>query len=169
MSVDTVQTNAVQATAAQSKRTDFHFLKLKEKLEKEGKAFNKSLLFFTETENELDKKKIADQAVSGRRRKAHSIKYFEFQGLPYKTISEDLNVIYEGMKEEDGFGPDDFRRNDRVSCIVDRKKYKGTVVSVNDRGMVVKTQDKRKIRIMWEDIEEGETKITKIDEDEKNY
>jgi len=146
-------------------KQDLKLTKLKERIENEARAFVKALSFFTETENDLDRKKIDDRAEGGRRRKAHSIKYFEFQGLPYKSIAEDLNLIYEGSKEEDTFGQENFRRNDMVSCIVDRKKYKGTIVSINDRGMMVKTLDRRKIRILWEDIEDGETKITKIEDD----
>ena len=53
-----------------------------------------------------------------------------------------------------------------VSCIVDRKKYKGTIVSINERRMVDQAQDRRKLRVQWEDIEDGETKISKLDPDE---
>lgn len=147
------------------KTVDGQLFRLKERLQKMVVAEIKSLAYFMEVENELDMKKNEGKTESGRRRKAHSYKNFEFQGLSYRTIAEDLNAIYEGTNDDEGFGPENFKRNDLVSCVVDRKKYKGVVISVSQKGMVIKTQDRRKIRISWEDIEDEDIKVVKIQND----
>ncbi|ELA41880.1 uncharacterized protein VICG_01064 [Vittaforma corneae ATCC 50505] len=140
---------------------------MEERMDKAAEAYIKCLKFYIDVENELDQKRIEEKSENVKRRKPHSFKNFEFQGLSYRAISEDLNLIYEGIKEEEGFGPENFKRNDAVSCIVDRKKYKGTIVSVNQRGMVIKTQDRRKIKLSWEEIEDGEAKVTKLQSDDE--
>lgn len=153
--------------ARKSRKVDTQLSQLKERMDKAARAYIKSLKFYIDVENELDQKRIEEKSENGRRRKLHSFKTFEFQGLSYRTISEDLNLIYEGIREEEGFGPENFKRNDVVSCVVDRKKYKGTIISVNQRGMIIKTQDRRKIKLSWEEVEDGEAKVTKLQSDEE--
>jgi hypothetical protein len=164
----TVEASDRNNFAKDSQIQEENVLKLEERIKKEEMSHLKSLDFFLNAETELDQRQIDDTSENNnRRRKIHSHKNYEFQGLSYRTISEDLNQIYEGIREDDGFRPENFKRNDTVSCVVDRKKYKGNIISVNQRGMVIKTQDRRKIRIAWEDVEDGEAKVMKLHSDEE--
>lgn len=151
-----------------NKLKDSQLVQLKNKIEKENTIWINFLKSFNDLENEVDLRKIEEQSENnGRRKKSHSLRNFEFQGVSYRTIAEDLGNIYEDGREEEGFGSENFKRNDIVSCIVDRKKYKGAIISINERGMIIKTQDRRKIRLSWEDVEEGEAKVTKLQNDEE--
>ncbi|KAM0680239.1 hypothetical protein GINT2_001624 [Glugoides intestinalis] len=158
MSIDTTEDSTSKDQYTQLK-------KLTEQLNREKIAFSKSMANFIAVENEFDQRGIDKTCEPSRRRKAHVFKTFEFQGASNRAILEDLNVIYDGVTEEEVFGNENFKRNDTVLCVVNNKKYKGKIISISQKGIVVRTKDKRKIRIFWEDIEDEEAKITKIDEE----
>lgn len=150
-----------------TEHSDPQLKKLKKVLTREKNVFERVMQQFIDLENELDQNSVDHKKDTGRRRKSYSFKNFEFQGVSNRFAIEDLNEIYDGLNDDDGFGPENFRKNDSVSCLVDRKKYNGTIISVNQKGMVVRSNDRRKIKISWDDIEDGRAKVEKIvNEDE---
>lgn len=158
MSIDTTEGSTSKEECSQLK-------KLTDQLNREKIVFKKTMANFIAVENELDQRTVDKTLEPSRRRKAHVFKTFEFQGASYRAILEDLNVIYDGTTSEEVFGNENFKRNDTVVCVVDKKKYKGKIVSISQKGIVVRAKDKRKIKISWEDIEEEEAKIAKIEEE----
>lgn len=136
---------------------------LKEKQEKESRAYLRALSTLIDIENELDHSNEKEEEAPVRRRKAGGYRSFEFQGVSYKDAVEDLNNIYGTQRDEEkrcDFR--NFKKNDSVSCVLDKKKYKGTIIQINQRGLVIKTKDRRKIKASWEDIDDEEIKITKL-------
>ena len=135
---------------------------LDKKLDCTALAFEKALKNFNEIENQLDNLDTEDKNDNNRRRKSNSVKSFEFQGVPSRLAAEDLNRIYEGTKETNEFGPGSFKKGDQVNCVIDRRKLQGTIISVNQRGLLIVTKDRRKVRISWEEIEDEEAEVSKV-------
>lgn len=134
------------------------------KLEMVNVTSEKALKNFIEIENQLDNLDTEDED-NGRRRKSNTVKNFEFQGVPNRVAVEDLNQIYEGSKEIIEFGPGNFRKGDVVNCVIDRRKIQGTVISVNQRGLLIVTKDRKKVRISWDEIEDEEAEVSKVTEE----
>jgi hypothetical protein len=134
------------------------------KLEMVNVTSEKALKNFIEIENQLDNLDTEDED-NGRRRKSSTVKNFEFQGVPNRVAVEDLNQIYEGSKEIAEFGPGNFRKGDVVNCVIDRRKIQGTVISVNQRGLLIVTKDRKKVRISWDEIEDEEAEVSKVTEE----
>lgn len=134
------------------------------KLEMVNVTSEKALKNFIEIENQLDNLDTEDED-NGRRRKSNTVKNFEFQGVPNRVAVEDLNQIYEGSKEIVEFGPGNFRKGDVVNCVIDRRKIQGTVISVNQRGLLIVTKDRKKVRISWDEIEDEEAEVSKVTEE----
>lgn len=134
------------------------------KLEMVNVTSEKALKNFIEIENQLDNLDTEDED-NGRRRKSNTVKNFEFQGVLNRVAVEDLNQIYEGSKEIVEFGPGNFRKGDVVNCVIDRRKIQGTVISVNQRGLLIVTKDRKKVRISWDEIEDEEAEVSKVTEE----
>lgn len=144
-------------------KIDNQFALLKKKHEKEVSTYLKALGSFVDMENELDHSNENDYEVPSRRRKASGYRNFEFQGVPHKDAIEDLNDIYgEHKSDEKRINFRNFKKNDYVSCVLDKKRYKGIIIQINQKGLVIKTKDRRKIKASWEDIDDEEIKIAKI-------
>lgn len=151
-----------------------HYLNSKEELSVQfleakinlfNRAFCTSFEAFQEIENELDRNDSEDQNESLRRRKKTPHKAVDFQSVSSKVISDDFSKIKANTSDDTEESEQaDLKKNDFVLCIVDRKKYKGTIVSVTGNGIMVRTTDRRKIKINWEDIDDRRTKVTKLEE-----
>ena len=135
------------------------------KLDRASLAFEKALRNFIEIENQLDHLDTEDKNDNSRRRKSNAVKSFEFQGVSSRVAAEDLNQIYEGTKEISQFGPGNFKKGDFVNCTIDRRKLQGTIISISQRGLLVDTKDKKKVRISWDEIEDEEAEISKVTDD----
>lgn len=142
-------------------KEDLNFADFKERLLCEARIFRKVNEKLASIESELDhsSERYASEDASRRRRKSLGYKSFDFIGVAYKEALDDLNQVY-GENQLEDFSRN-FRKNDAVTCIVDKKKYKGTVLQVNQKGMTIKIKDKRKLRISWKDIDNEEVKVLK--------
>lgn len=149
--------------ACTATKIDNQFEMLKERQEKEARAHSRALGTLINLENELDHSNEHEEDAPTRRRKSGGYRSFEFQGVTHKDAVEDLNNIYGTQRaEEKRFNFRNFKKNDCVSCVLDKKRYKGIIIQISQKGLVVKTKDRRKIKASWEDIDDEEIKITKL-------
>ncbi len=137
----------------------------KKRIEAEAKVFIKNAEKFIELENELDKRKIDDFNESNtRRRKINTNRSFDFLTATYRESMEDLNEIYgseDNLESKNSKNYKKFKKADLVTAIYGKKKYKGSIIQVGHRGLVVKTKDRRKLRISWEEIDGQEVQVFK--------
>lgn len=144
-------------------KIDNQFELFREKHEKEVGAYLKALSRFLDIESELDHSNENGDEAPSRRRKANGYRNFEFQGVSHRDAVEDLNDIYgEHKSDEKRANFRNLKKNDYVSCELDKKRYKGAIIQINQKGLVIKTKDRRKIKASWEDIDDEEIKIAKI-------
>lgn len=144
-------------------KIDNQFDLLKKKYKREASTYLKALSNFIDMENELDHSNENEDEASSRRRKGNGCRNFEFHGVPHKDAVEDLNDIYgKHRADEKRANFRNFKKNDCVSCVLDKKRYKGAIIQINQRGLVIKTKDRRKIKASWEDIDDEEIKIVKL-------
>lgn len=124
---------------------------------KQGTVLDK----FREIENGLD---LEDSEESDpghkRRRNKWSNRSFEFNHVSAKTYQEDLDEIF-GAARPAKRSSADLKKNDAVSCILHGKKYKGTVFQTSFKGIVIKTRDRKKIRLLWEEIDNNNVQIAR--------
>lgn len=136
----------------------------KKRLNSEKTVFDRNFGKFIEIENELDQRTGTQIEISGRRRKSFGNKSFEFISVSYKEAMEDINSIYDSGNTQDSRRTQNFKKfkkSDFVTVAVEKKKYKGTIIQVGHRGLIVKSKDRRKIKISWEQIDEQEIQIYK--------
>lgn len=125
---------------------------------------------FMEINNKLDSDSEEDESEEPKkRRKKWSRKEYEFSGVTSKVAQEDLDEIYNGTRNTPRYAvPTDFKKNDVVTCILGKKKYKGDVFQVTDKGLSIKTSDRKKIKILWENIIAGNIQLIKVKDGAKH-
>lgn len=122
---------------------------------------------FLEIDNRLDQTNEEEEEDSEqqtkRRKKRLGHRAFEFRHASAKACLEDLEEIFGGQTEcMPRRRVMDLKRNDAVACILGRKKYKGNVFQVSPKGVVIKTRDRKKIKLLWENIDGESIQIIKI-------
>lgn len=129
------------------------------------RAQHRTLEKFLETENGIDSAETQEHLGGGggqRRRKKSSGYRPEFNYVSAAASQADLNEIYgAGAFQSEQQRELQLVKNDPVTCILNRKKYKGTIFQVNFKELVIKTQDRKKIKIKWENIDGDNIKIIK--------
>lgn len=102
---------------------------------------------------------------SKRRKRWLSHKGFELINVSGKSWIEDREQIYgpvpEGISEHNTMG---LKKDEKVVCILGKRKYKGMVIQVNLRGVVVKTEDRKRIKLLWENIDWKKVNIMRADD-----
>ena len=87
---------------------------------------------------------------------------FAFTAVKEDEYLMDLEEIYGDNIEQKVIKNDrEFKKNDVVVCVLDKKKYKGVIFQINSGGLVIKTKDRKKIKIAWGSPEESLVKLVK--------
>ncbi len=77
-------------------------------------------------------------------------------------FQNDYDEIFANIKKNDIKQKKNFDKNDDVICIINKKKYHGTVFQVHKKGLVIKTNEKRKIKIHWDNIDGNDIQVIKV-------
>lgn len=119
---------------------------------------------FLEIDNNLDMEDYEDSSDEPKkRRKKWSNKSYEFRHVPPRLVQDDLDEIFGANHEKLVKRHSvEYKKNDNVTCILGKKKYKGTIFQINFKGVVIKTHDRKKIKLLWENIDGDNIQMIKI-------
>lgn len=136
--------------------------KIKADFDRINKAHSKVLDHFYDIETECDNEECSDDVEIMGRRKKWTTKDFDFVSVADSDCQNDISEIFGGSYESKIKGNNrNFKKNDIVVCLLDKKKYKGVIFQINQTGFVVKTKDRKKIKIAWGSPEEARVQLFK--------
>ncbi|KAI5168437.1 hypothetical protein PAEPH01_0129 [Pancytospora epiphaga] len=139
-----VESKIKQRAVTQQKILD-RFLEIEQQLDSE--------------EDDIEKKEGLDK----RRRRKWRQRGSDFLSVSTKTAQEDLDDIYDDMVEESQTQSDnEFKVNDPVTCVLGKRKFQGVIFRTNSKGVVIKTDDRKKIKLEWDSINGGEIQLLKV-------
>lgn len=119
---------------------------------------------FLEIDNNLDQEDCEDSSDEcKKRRKKWGSKSYEFQHVTPRVIQEDLDEIFGADHEKliKKYNVE-YKKNDAVVCVLGRKKYRGAIFQINFKGVVIKTDDRKKIKLLWENIDGENIQLIKV-------
>ncbi|KAI5148941.1 hypothetical protein ENBRE01_0634 [Enteropsectra breve] len=150
-------------------------MRMQEKIRKNSEREQSILGLFSTLEDESGLMDLDEyNADCSKRRKKHmSTKSYDFKGASDKQFREDMEEINSEHRAEKSTAKrmNEFERNDSVILYMNNKKYNGTIFQVNFKGIVVKTHDRKKIKLSWENIDKSNIHIEKYSDvhtDEEN-
>lgn len=134
-------------------------------------AQQKILSSFLEIDKQLDGEEDGEEKGSAdkkRRKKWHS-RSSDFLSVSTKTAQEDLDEIFGDSPEGSQTQSDgEFKVNDVVTCTLGKRRFKGTVFRTNSRGVIIKTSDRKKIKLEWDAINGDEIQLVKVKDTSRN-
>lgn len=119
---------------------------------------------FLEIENSLDSTESHEEDLRGKKRRVKlNSRGYSFNHVSALTSQKDLDEIFGNEKSKDSNRNIlDLMKNDSVTCILNRRKYKGIVFQISIKGLVIKTRDRKKIKLHWENIDGDNVQVIKI-------
>lgn len=115
-----------------------------------------------EIEADLDAEEYSEEIEYSGRRKKWITREFDLKGVDSSECEDDLEAIFGDRNGSKISGNNrNFKKNDIVVCVLERKKYKGVIFQVNNEGFIIKTKDRKKIKIPWGSPEESKVTLVK--------
>lgn len=138
-------------------------IKLKENLNSRFQKQASIIDKFRIIEDGLDLDDNEESNDNKRRRGKWGSKGLEFKHVSSKAVQEDMDKIFGIKRQQQPKLPTlEFKKNDQVICQLNKKLFKGVIFEVNFKGIVIKTLNRKKIKLDWENIDGTEIKVTKV-------
>lgn len=139
-------------------------LKIKKSVDQKLKILDKFEEIDNSVDNDTSEKPLEDDDMGLKKpRKSKRIRASNMNDALITNFKDDFEEIFMGKKKLSVDKKLELQKDDKVVFVVNKKEYYGVVFQIySDKGLIIKTNDRKKIKLLWESIDSRNVQIYKV-------